>query len=118
MPDTTTKPLGIAPRTVHDVADLARQNDDSIVSRTLLHAKSGSLTLFVFSEGQSLSEHTCPFDAIAHVLEGTADIVIDGVSFGINAGQMLLMPANVPHAVGAKKSCKMLLTMFKVKYGE
>ena len=118
MSDTTTKAPGVAPRQVHDVADLAQQNDDSIVSRTLMNTKSGSLSLFVFAEGQRLSEHTCPYDAMAHVLEGTAEIVIDGVSFGVNAGQMLLMPANVPHAVHAKQSFKMLLTMFKVKNGE
>lgn len=113
MSDATTKLPGIAPRTVHDVADLAAYNADSIVSRTLMNAKSGSLTLFAFAEGQQLSEHTCPYDAMAHVLHGAGEIVIDGEPFHVAAGQMLVMPAGVPHAVNATQAFTMLLTMFK-----
>jgi quercetin dioxygenase-like cupin family protein len=76
-----------------------------VVSRTL--------TLFVFDEGQSLSEHTAPFDAVAHVLEGAADITIAGTLVRESAGEMVLMPANQPHAVHARTRFKMLLTMIR-----
>ncbi|MGD2108404.1 MAG: cupin domain-containing protein [Phycisphaerae bacterium] len=114
MSESSAKLPGIEPRIVCGIADLASYNDDSIVSRTLMNANSGSLTLFAFAEGQHLSEHTCPYDACAHVLDGAAEIVIGGELFEIGAGQMILMPAHVPHAVYAPRSFKMLLTMFKV----
>jgi quercetin dioxygenase-like cupin family protein len=118
MSDTARKSQGIMPRTVYGVADLVSQGDDSIVSRALMNSKSGSLTLFAFAEGQQLSEHTCPYDACAQVLDGTAEIVLDGEPFNVGAGQMIVMPANVPHAVHARQSFKLLLTMFKVNNGE
>lgn len=114
MSDATTQSPGIAAREVFELGDLVHQSEDSIVSRTLLNSRSGSLTLFAFAESQKLSEHTCPYDAFAHVLEGTAEIVIGGFSTIVNQGQVLLMPANVPHAVNARQKFKMLLTMFKV----
>lgn len=115
MSESTIKSPGIAPRKVHELAKLAEHHDDSIVSRTLMNSKSGSLTLFVFAEGQRLSEHTSPFDAFAHVIEGAAEIIIDGVSMNVSQDQVVLMPANVPHAVNARKNFKMLLTLFKEK---
>lgn len=114
MKETATKSPGIGPREVHKIADLATYSDDSIVSRTLVKSKSGSLTLFAFAAGQHLSEHTCPFDACAHVVDGTAEIVIDGVPFKVSSGQMIVMPANVPHFVNARQRFIMLLTMFKI----
>ena len=114
MKKTATKSPGITLRKVHKIADLATYSEDSIVSRTLVKSKSGSLTLFAFAAGQHLSEHTCPFDACAHIVDGTAEIVIDGVPFKIGSGQMIVMPANVPHAVNARQGFIMLLTMFKV----
>lgn len=113
MSDDTTKASGIAPQKVYKLTDLAAHSDDSIVSRTLMNSSSGSLTLFSFAEGQRLSEHTAPFDALVHVIEGVAEITIDGVAMNVDQGQVVLMPANIPHAVHAKQPFKMALTMFK-----
>lgn len=115
MTDNSNKSPGLAPGQVHDLAELAQACEDSIVSRALVNAKSGSLTLFAFAEGQKLSEHTCPYDAVAHVLDGAAEITVAGVPHVVRAGQALLMPANAPHAVHARQSFKMLLTMFKTQ---
>jgi len=113
MTKTETTSPGIAPEIVSNLADLAAHSDDSIVSRTLMKSPAGSLTLFAFDAGQHLSEHTCPYDAIAQVIGGTAEIVIDGKPHEVTAGQVLLMPANKPHAVNANQRFKMVLTMFK-----
>ena len=85
----------------------------SIVSRTLLKTESGTLTLFAFDEGQGLSEHTAPFNALVHVLDGTATLMIGGKSVVARTGQMVLMPANIPHAVQPAGQLKILLTMFR-----
>ena len=97
----------VAPQT------LAAYQDGAVVSRTLLKRGGGTVTLFAFDEGQSLSEHTTPFDAIAHVLEGEALITIAGAPLTLRAGDMVLMPANQPHAVHAPARFKMLLTMMR-----
>src|SRR3989304_6034866 len=85
----------------------------SIVSRTLLKGETGTLTLFAFDEGQGLSEHTAPFDALVQVLDGTAALTIGGKAVTARVGELVLMPANVPHAVHAASRVKMLLTMFR-----
>ncbi|HNO80075.1 MAG TPA: cupin domain-containing protein [Phycisphaerae bacterium] len=103
----------LALETVSDLAGLAVYSDDSIVSRTLMKSQAGSLTLFAFDAGQHLSEHSCPYDATAHVIDGKGEIVINGASHEVAAGQVVLMPANIPHAVNAKQRFKMILTMFK-----
>jgi quercetin dioxygenase-like cupin family protein len=92
---------------------LAAYQDGAVVSRILLKRGGGTVTLFAFDEGQSLSEHTSPFDAVAHVLEGEALITIAGVPLTVPAGDMVLMPANQPHAVNAPSRFKMLLTMLR-----
>jgi quercetin dioxygenase-like cupin family protein len=92
---------------------LAAYQDGAVVSRILLKRDGGTVTLFAFDEGQSLSEHTAPFDAVAHVLEGEALITIAGAPITVPAGDMVLMPANQPHAVAAPKRFKMLLTMVR-----
>jgi quercetin dioxygenase-like cupin family protein len=92
---------------------LAAYQPGAVVSRILLKRSGGTVTLFAFEEGQSLSEHTAPFDAIAHVLEGEAVITIAGVPLTVPAGDMVLMPANQPHAVEARTRFKMLLTMIR-----
>ena len=92
---------------------LAAYQDGAVVSRTLVKRGGGTVTLFAFDEGQSLSEHTAPFDAIAHVLEGEALITIAGVPLTVPAGDIVLMPANQPHAVAAPMRFKMLLTMIR-----
>lgn len=85
----------------------------SIVSRQLTMNNSGNITLFAFDKGQKLSEHTAPFDAVVQVIEGSAEIVINKEPHKIEAGEMIVMPANVPHAVNAIEQFKMLLTMIK-----
>jgi quercetin dioxygenase-like cupin family protein len=93
--------------------DLVNYQDGSVVSRTLVNRKAGTLTLFAFDAGQLLSEHTAPFDAVAQILDGEADITIAGQSFHLHAGETIIMPANQPHAVNAPQKFKMLLTMIK-----
>src|SRR4030095_7314644 len=89
---------------------LVTYQDGAVVSRTLIKRGGGTVTLFAFDEGQSLSEHTAPFDAIAHVLVGEALITIAGGAVTLRAGDRVLMPANQPHAVHASSRFKMLLT--------
>ena len=100
---------------VLDLAALADYATDAIVSRTLVENAAGTVTLFVFDAGQGLSEHTAPFDALVQVLEGQGTFVIDGKRHCAGAGQILLMPASVPHAVKATVRFKMLLTMLRAK---
>ena len=92
---------------------LAAYQEGSVVSRTLLKRAGGTITLFAFDEGQSLSEHTAPFDAVAHVLEGEAEITIAGTPMTVTEGEMVLMPAKQPHAVHARTRFKMQLTMIR-----
>ena len=87
--------------------------EGAVVSRALLKRAGGTITLFAFEEGQSLSEHTAPFDAVAHVLDGEADITIAGTVHNVSAGELLLMPAHQPHALHARTRFKMLLTMVR-----
>ncbi|MCB9652797.1 MAG: cupin domain-containing protein [Deltaproteobacteria bacterium] len=86
---------------------------NAIVSRTLIKTPTSTLTVFAFDGGQALSEHTAPFDAVLHLLEGEAEVSIGGQPILLTAGQLILMPANVPHAVTATSPMKMLLTMFR-----
>jgi quercetin dioxygenase-like cupin family protein len=95
------------------LADAVQYATGSIVSRTLLKGDAGTLTLFAFDEGQALSEHTAPFDAVVQVLEGSARLTVGGKTIAARAGDLVLMPANVPHGVQAASRFKMLLTMFK-----
>jgi quercetin dioxygenase-like cupin family protein len=87
--------------------------NEGIVSKTLLDKKTGSLTLFSFDRGQGLSEHTSPYDASVLILEGQARIRIGARSLTLGAGEMVIMPANVPHALKAMKPFKMLLIMIR-----
>ncbi len=93
--------------------ELIEYQDGSVVSRTLLNKETGTLTLFAFDKGQGLSEHTAPFDALVYLLDGEAEIVISGNPLTLRMGEMVLMPANKPHALKAIKKFKMLLTMIK-----
>ncbi len=98
---------------VKRMADMVSYQDDSIVSRTAIGKSAGSVTLFAFGSGQSLSEHTTPFDAMLNVLDGEAEITIAGEPFIVKEGEMVVMPANVPHAVMAVKRFKMMLIMIR-----
>lgn len=95
------------------LAALVNYQEGSIVSRVLLSRDAGTITLFAFDEEQALSEHTAPFDALAQIVEGDMEISIDGKPLNVKGGQMLLMPANHPHALKAVTRSKMLLTMIR-----
>ena len=86
---------------------------ESVVSKTLLKKDTGNITLFSFDAGQGLSEHTSPYDAVVYILEGEAEITIGGTSQNVGAGEMLVMPADVSHALHAKQPFKMLLIMIR-----
>jgi quercetin dioxygenase-like cupin family protein len=103
----------IAPAEVVRVAELANYQKGSVVSRILIRRDKANVTLFAFDESQELSEHTAPFDALVYVLEGKAEIRIAGQPFSLSAGDVILMPANQPHAVRAVSQFKMLLTMIR-----
>ena len=85
----------------------------SIVSRTVIDKKSGTVTLFAFDEGQGLSEHTAPFDALVYIIDGEARINISGTPFSVKGGETIIMPAHEPHAVRAVKRFKMMLVMIR-----
>lgn len=95
------------------LVDLVNYQEGAVVSRTLINRAAGTVTLFAFDEGQGLSEHTAPFDALAHLLEGEAEIVVSGKPLPTKAGDAVLMPANQPHSLKALTKFKMLLTMVR-----
>jgi len=95
------------------MADLVAYNDGSVVSRQITKADAGNVTLFAFDKEQELSEHTAPYDALAHVLDGETEIKISGKPFHLKAGDAVIMPAGEPHAVKALTRFKMLLTMIR-----
>jgi len=87
--------------------------EGSVVSRQITKAEAGNVTLFAFDKDQELSEHTAPFDALVHVLDGEARVTISGQPFDLKAGEAIVMPANEPHALKAVQPFKMLLTMIR-----
>ena len=93
--------------------DLVDYQEGAVVSRTIVDKKTGTVTLFAFDEGQGLSEHTTPFDALVYLLDGEAEIVISGKAFRVKAGEIIIMPANEPHALRAVKKFKMVLVMIR-----
>jgi quercetin dioxygenase-like cupin family protein len=95
------------------LADLGDYQEGSVLSRTLIDKKEGTVTFFAFDGGQGLSEHTAPFDALVYVIEGEAEIVISGNPHRVKGGEIILMPANEPHSLEAVKKFKMLLTMIR-----
>jgi quercetin dioxygenase-like cupin family protein len=92
---------------------LADYQEGAVVSRQITKEEAGNVTLFAFDQGQELSEHTAPYDALVHILDGEGEISIAGKSYSLKAGQAIIMPANQPHAVKAVKKFKMLLTMIR-----
>ena len=98
---------------VANLVGLVDYQAGTVVSRTVIDRPAGTLTLFAFAEGQGLSEHTAPFDAFVQVLDGQAEITISGQPLTVKAGEMVIMPANQPHALRALKQFKMLLAMIK-----
>ena len=100
-------------REVIKLADLADYQEGAIVSRTIINKKTGTVTFFAFDQGESLSEHTAPYDALVYILDGEAEITISGKSFSVKEGEMIIMPANEPHSLKAVKRFKMLLVMIR-----
>ena len=96
-----------------NMADLIAYQDASVVSRTIAKKDSGTITVFAFDQGQGLSEHTAPFDALVHVLDGEVEVTISGEPHKVSAGEMIIMPANEPHALSAVERFKMVLVMLK-----
>jgi quercetin dioxygenase-like cupin family protein len=106
--------MSTAPKAeILNLAEMVSYQTGSVVSRQITKAEAGNVTLFAFDEGQELSEHTAPFDALLHVVEGEAEIIISGKSFSLNSGEAIIMPANDPHAVKGTSRFKMLLTMIR-----
>ncbi|MCJ7692015.1 MAG: cupin domain-containing protein [Sedimentisphaerales bacterium] len=95
------------------LSDLVEYVSGSIVSKTIADKEVGSITVFSFDKGQKLSEHQSPFDAVVQVVDGTAELRIGGGPVTVNQGQIIIMPANVPHSVSAEEKFKMLLTMLR-----
>lgn len=93
--------------------DLVEYQEGSVVSRTVIDEKTGTVTLFSFDRGQGLSEHTAPYDALVQVIEGLAEILISGKPFRLKAGEAIIMPANEPHALKAVEKFKMVLVMIR-----
>ncbi len=98
---------------VMDVAELVGYQEGSVISRALIDKAVGTVTLFAFDQGQGLSEHTAPYDAMVVAVEGKVEITIAGKPHVVKAGQMLIMPAQQPHSLRALTPCKMLLVMIR-----
>jgi len=106
--------MATAPKSeILNMAELVEYNDGAVVSRQITKADGGNVTLFAFDKDQELSEHTAPFDALVHVLDGETEITIAGKPFQLKTGDAIIMPADEPHAVKALARFKMLLTMIK-----
>jgi quercetin dioxygenase-like cupin family protein len=111
-PDSRSRGLG--PAQVTAVAEHVGYQDGAVVSREIVKTPAGSVTLFAFDEGQGLSEHTVPFDALVQVVDGQAEIMISGRTHRVQVGEMILLPAGEPHALKALKRFKMILTMVRL----
>jgi quercetin dioxygenase-like cupin family protein len=106
--------MSTAPKAqILSLSDLIAYQEGSVVSRQITKAETGNVTLFAFDTGQELSEHTAPFEALVHVLDGEGEIRISGQPFLLKTGEAIIMPANEPHAVHAPQRFKMLLTMIR-----
>ncbi|MBS4015083.1 MAG: cupin domain-containing protein [Candidatus Latescibacteria bacterium] len=86
---------------------------EAVVSKTIIKQDKGNVTIFAFDQGQGLSEHTAPFDALVYIIDGEANILIAGEDHLLKQGEMIIMPANKPHALMAIKKFKMMLVMIK-----
>ncbi|MEA2040658.1 MAG: cupin domain-containing protein [Thermodesulfobacteriota bacterium] len=97
----------------NSLADMVNYQEESVVSKTLIKKETGTVTLFAFDRGQGLSEHIAPFDALVYVLDGKVEIKISGNPIILKQGEMIIMPANEPHALKAINRFKMMLTMIR-----
>jgi len=113
MQEPETKARGLTPASAARADELVGYQDGAIVSRAIVKKPTGNVTLFALDEGQGLSEHTAPFDALVQIVEGEAEIIISGQPHHVRAGEMILMPAGQPHALKALQRFKMILTMIR-----
>jgi quercetin dioxygenase-like cupin family protein len=97
----------------YTLVDMVNYQKNAVVSKTIIDKKTGTVTLFAFDQGQGLSEHTAPFDALVQVLDGELEMKISGKPFHLKQGEMIIMPANEPHSLKAVRHFKMLLTMIR-----
>ncbi|WP_136515664.1 cupin domain-containing protein [Geomonas edaphica] len=104
---------GVALGEALNLANLAGYQDGAVVSRTVIDKPVGTITAFAFDAGEGLSEHTAPYDAFVQVIDGEAEINIDGKAHNVTAGEIIIMPANIPHSLRALKRFKMLLVMIR-----
>lgn len=111
------RPDALAPSEVRALAEMVAYAEAAVVSRTLVKNPAGTVTLFAFDQGQELSEHSAPFDALVQVVDGEGEFRIAGEPHRVRAGEVLLMPADIPHSVHAVAQFKMLLTMLKAGAG-
>ena len=114
MTTQPTKSSGrLNPAEIYHLEEILDYVSGSIVSRTLIQSRAGTVTLFSFDAGQKLSEHTAPYDALVQVIDGEMELTIGGKPITVKAGETVLMPADRPHAVNAVKAAKMILTMIR-----
>lgn len=99
--------------TNYETEKLVEYQEGSVVSKEIIKKETGTVTVFAFDKNEGLSEHTAPFDAMVQVIDGTLELTIDGELFTLTKGNMIIMPANIPHALHAKERFKMVLTMIK-----
>ena len=112
-PDSESKTKGLSGAQATKAIELVGYQPGAIVSREIVQKPTGTVTVFALDEGQSLSEHTAPFNALVQVLEGDAVIMIGGSHHRLHAGALILIPANQPHSLKAIKRVKMILTMIR-----
>ncbi|MCQ3936951.1 MAG: cupin domain-containing protein [Chloroflexi bacterium] len=106
--------MSTAPKSqILNFAEMVGYQEGSVVSRQITKAEAGNVTLFAFDKDQGLSEHTAPYDALVHILEGEAEVTISGQPYHLKEGNAIIMPANEPHALRAIQKFKMLLTMIR-----
>ncbi len=98
---------------VKNLSDLARYQENAVVSSEVIKKDTGTITVFAFDKGQGLSEHTAPFDALVYIIDGQAEVTISGKLFTVKKGEMVIMPANKPHSMKAVEKFKMFLVMIK-----
>ena len=99
--------------TIYETEKLVEYQEGSVVSKEIIKKETGTVTVFAFDKNEGLSEHTAPVDAMVQVIDGTLELTIDGELFTLTKGNMIIMPANIPHALHAKERFKMVLTMIK-----
>ncbi len=101
------------PAIIYNFADSVDYAPGGIVSKQVIKTERGNVTLFAFDQGQGLSEHSAPFDALVQVVDGECEVIIGGKPYALKTNQSIIMPANIPHALKATASFKMVLTMIR-----